>query len=273
MGLDGVDLSVRVLTMGYWPTQSTTVPCVVPPVAQRAFEVFRRFYLGQHSGRQLTLQTHMVKGDRCYSVQQLHVHTVYSQCVHFLCFRVHQIWTLFSTLKPRYYTVTYLHVHVCCSWYLCVETLRVLVDESRGRGKATIDVHALGQNEGVKSHSSECLLSSIKWMIYFAVHIICFAYNFTYANHFFHCVWFSTFLYYTFPFTQQIEAECFLYCLFSNMCTCLAIYAHRRKMLPLLDPLWSDISYRCQPIRWLCSCSSTSEQHSPSRYVACFSWK
>ena len=61
MGLEGVDLSVRVLTMGYWPTQSTTVPCVVPPVAQRAFEVFKRFYLGQHSGRQLTLQTHMVK--------------------------------------------------------------------------------------------------------------------------------------------------------------------------------------------------------------------
>lgn len=81
MGLDGVDLSVRVLTMGYWPTQSTTVPCVVPPVAQRAFEVFRRFYLGQHSGRQLTLQTHMVKGDRCYSMQELHVHTEYmSMC-------------------------------------------------------------------------------------------------------------------------------------------------------------------------------------------------
>ena len=60
MGLDGVDLSVRVLTMGYWPTQSTTAPCVVPGVAHRAFDVFKRFYLGQHSGRQLTLQTHMV---------------------------------------------------------------------------------------------------------------------------------------------------------------------------------------------------------------------
>ena len=60
MGLEGVDLSVRVLTMGYWPTQSTTAPCVVPGVAHRAFDVFKRFYLGQHSGRQLTLQTHMV---------------------------------------------------------------------------------------------------------------------------------------------------------------------------------------------------------------------
>ena len=60
MSLDGVDLSVRVLTMGYWPTQSITAPCVVPPVAQVAFDVFRKFYLRQYSGRQLTLQTHMV---------------------------------------------------------------------------------------------------------------------------------------------------------------------------------------------------------------------
>ena len=60
ISMEGIDLSVRVLTTGYWPTQSTTAPCVVPAVAQRAFDSFRRFYLAQHSGRQLTLQTHMV---------------------------------------------------------------------------------------------------------------------------------------------------------------------------------------------------------------------
>ena len=79
MGLDGVDLSVRVLTMGYWPTQSITAPCVVPPVAQRAFEVFRQFYLRQYSGRQLTLQTHMVRkkeGKYMYT-GYLHVHTLH----------------------------------------------------------------------------------------------------------------------------------------------------------------------------------------------------
>lgn len=61
INLEGVDLGVRVLTMGYWPTQSTTAPCIMTSVAQRAFEQFRRFYLAQHSGRQLTLQTHMVE--------------------------------------------------------------------------------------------------------------------------------------------------------------------------------------------------------------------
>jgi cullin 3 len=63
MSLDGVDLSVRVLTMGYWPTQSITAPCAVPPVAQATFDIFRKFYLRQYSGRQLTLQTHMGHAD------------------------------------------------------------------------------------------------------------------------------------------------------------------------------------------------------------------
>ena len=60
VSLEGVDLSVRVLTMGYWPTQTNNSACIIPPVAQKAFEVFKTFYLRQHSGRQLTLQTHMV---------------------------------------------------------------------------------------------------------------------------------------------------------------------------------------------------------------------
>ncbi|XP_064394633.1 cullin-3-like [Halichondria panicea] len=63
ISMEGIDLSVRVLTTGYWPTQSTNAPCVVPAVAQRAFDSFRRFYLAQHSGRQLTLQTHMGSAD------------------------------------------------------------------------------------------------------------------------------------------------------------------------------------------------------------------
>lgn len=113
MGLEGVDLSVRVLTMGYWPTQSTTVPCVVPPVAQRAFEVFKRFYLGQHSGRQLTLQTHMVKKKaHCYSMEELHLEYM-SMCT-FLLFQGS------SDLNAVFYPqakvlLLYLTFYLCCS--------------------------------------------------------------------------------------------------------------------------------------------------------------
>nr|CAB3234718.1 cullin-3 [Phallusia mammillata] len=58
LSLQGVDLTVQVLTTGCWPTQASTPTCNLPPTARHAFDVFRRFYLGKHSGRQLTLQHH-----------------------------------------------------------------------------------------------------------------------------------------------------------------------------------------------------------------------
>lgn len=56
MSLSGVDLSVRILTTGFWPTQSSTPNCTIPNSPRLAFEAFKRFYLAKHSGRQLTLQ-------------------------------------------------------------------------------------------------------------------------------------------------------------------------------------------------------------------------
>ena len=46
--------------MGYWPTQTNQTLCQLPRAANLAWEVFQRFYLNCHSGRQLTLQTHLV---------------------------------------------------------------------------------------------------------------------------------------------------------------------------------------------------------------------
>ena len=40
--LAGVDLVVRVLTTGYWPTQSAAPKCNLPLQARTAFEVFKR---------------------------------------------------------------------------------------------------------------------------------------------------------------------------------------------------------------------------------------
>ena len=50
---------MRVLTTGFWPTQSTPSKCNIPSSPRNAFEAFRRFYLGKHSGRQLTLQSQL----------------------------------------------------------------------------------------------------------------------------------------------------------------------------------------------------------------------
>ncbi|XP_014249624.1 cullin-3-A isoform X2 [Cimex lectularius] len=60
--LDGVDLSVRVLTTGFWPTNNAP-KCNIPQAPQNAFDVFKRFYLGKHSGRQLTLQPQLGSAD------------------------------------------------------------------------------------------------------------------------------------------------------------------------------------------------------------------
>jgi len=59
----GIDLCCRVLTTGFWPTQSVLPKCNLPSNAQYAFETFRRFYLSKHSGRQLTLQPSLGSAD------------------------------------------------------------------------------------------------------------------------------------------------------------------------------------------------------------------
>ena len=56
INLYGVDLNVRVLTTGFWPTQSNPSKCNIPSAPRNAFEAFKNFYLAKHSGRQLTLQ-------------------------------------------------------------------------------------------------------------------------------------------------------------------------------------------------------------------------
>jgi len=50
-----IDLQVKVLTTGYWPTQKA-VQCQLPPDVDKVCNVFKRFYLAQHNGRQLTWQ-------------------------------------------------------------------------------------------------------------------------------------------------------------------------------------------------------------------------
>lgn len=62
-GLDpsasAIDLYVKVLTTGCWPTQSSIPACVLPRSVNDAFEMFKRFYLNKHSGRKLSLQTQL----------------------------------------------------------------------------------------------------------------------------------------------------------------------------------------------------------------------
>lgn len=58
-----VDLTMRVLTTGYWPTQTVTGNCNIPRAPRLVFESFKHFYLKCHTGRQLTLQPQMGAAD------------------------------------------------------------------------------------------------------------------------------------------------------------------------------------------------------------------
>lgn len=58
-----IDLSVRVLTTGFWPLPTTTPKCNVPSVGRLAYEEFRTFYLSKHNGRQLRLQPQLGSAD------------------------------------------------------------------------------------------------------------------------------------------------------------------------------------------------------------------
>uniref|UniRef100_A0A2P2I8D4 Cullin 3 n=3 Tax=Hirondellea gigas TaxID=1518452 RepID=A0A2P2I8D4_9CRUS len=62
-GNNTVDIYVRVLTSGYWPTTLTTSKTNIPLAPHTAFQTFRRFYLNKHSGRQLTLQPQLGSAD------------------------------------------------------------------------------------------------------------------------------------------------------------------------------------------------------------------
>lgn len=63
VNMAGVDLVVRVLTTGFWPTPNANPRCNIPPSARIAFENFRKFYLNKHSGRMLTLQPQLGSAD------------------------------------------------------------------------------------------------------------------------------------------------------------------------------------------------------------------
>jgi len=58
-----IDLNMKILTTGYWPTQAQTQQSILPTVALNAFNEFKDFYLAKHTGRQLTLQANMGTAD------------------------------------------------------------------------------------------------------------------------------------------------------------------------------------------------------------------
>lgn len=58
-----VELTVQVLTTGFWPTQNAAAKCNLPSEVLKCTEHFTTFYMSQHTGRRLTWQTNMGNAD------------------------------------------------------------------------------------------------------------------------------------------------------------------------------------------------------------------
>nr|CDS25316.1 cullin 3 [Hymenolepis microstoma] len=55
----GLELYVRVLTIGLWPTQSSSPRVSLPAEAVHAFNVYSEFYLNKHTGRKISLHSNL----------------------------------------------------------------------------------------------------------------------------------------------------------------------------------------------------------------------
>lgn len=58
-----VDLSVTVMTSGYWPISQSPSPCILPNELVQRCKSFEQFYLSRHSGRRLTWQPSLGNAD------------------------------------------------------------------------------------------------------------------------------------------------------------------------------------------------------------------
>ncbi|XP_041483439.1 cullin-3-like [Lytechinus pictus] len=140
----GVDLNVRVLTTGFWPTQSATPQCNVPTQARNAFEAFKRFYLTKHTGRQISLQPqlgsadlhatfHGGKKDGGKSDERKHIIQVstYQMCV-LMLFNVKEQWTYEEMCSETDIPSKDL-IRALQSLALGKPTQRILVKEPKGK--------------------------------------------------------------------------------------------------------------------------------------------
>ncbi|KAL1428842.1 hypothetical protein MTO96_002560 [Rhipicephalus appendiculatus] len=50
VNLHGVDITVRVLTTGFWPLVAATQQSETPAAPRSAYQIFQQFYLAKHNG-------------------------------------------------------------------------------------------------------------------------------------------------------------------------------------------------------------------------------
>ncbi len=141
----GVELEVSMLTMGYWPTQSTTA-CALPAPIVACCAAFEDFYLKKHNGRKVTWQTSMGSADiRAIfggnRKHELNVHT-YSMCI-LMLFNGADTLTLDEIQKATQMPEAELRRNLIS---LCTAKYRILRKASKGKGVTDDDSFTFNQD-------------------------------------------------------------------------------------------------------------------------------
>ncbi|XP_058508668.1 cullin-3-like [Solea solea] len=157
--VSGVDLRVRVLTTVYWPIQSANPWCTIPPAPQRAFEVFRQFYISKHSRKQLSLHYHLGVADLKASfygvVRKEHLLQVSTlQMIILMLFNYRESCTYEDVLQetniPGWELVPVLNSLMCGK-----STQRVLIKEPRSKDIENDHVFTVNDHFSSKLHKVE----------------------------------------------------------------------------------------------------------------------
>nr|CCA18689.1 Cullin family protein putative [Albugo laibachii Nc14] len=157
-------LSVHVLTSGFWPL-STPSMSNIPPELKQLIDSFEFFYLARHNGRKLTWATQLgsvdirarFRGQNGARIHELNVSTY--QAYILMLFNLDTCWSFKKILERTQIQEHELKRHLIS---LCTPKFRILLKSSKGKRIDTDDVFTLNDAYQSKLHRVRIPLISQK---------------------------------------------------------------------------------------------------------------
>ncbi|RHZ42273.1 hypothetical protein DYB26_000762, partial [Aphanomyces astaci] len=158
-------LSVQVLTMGYWPTETSTAASHLPPGVRSWVQRFETFYFGRHNGRKLTWLHNMGSADIKATFghgdtmvrHELTVST-FQMCI-LMLFNERPTWVFREIQEKTGIDPVDLRRHLIS---LCTPKFRIVLKSSKGKTIEDDDVFTINHEYKSKLHKVRIPLVSVK---------------------------------------------------------------------------------------------------------------
>ncbi|ETW10182.1 hypothetical protein H310_00552 [Aphanomyces invadans] len=158
-------LSVQVLTMGYWPTETTTATSSLPESVRSWVQRFEAFYFGRHNGRKLSWLHNMgsadIKATFGYgdaTVRHELTVTTYQMCI-LMLFNDQTTWVFREIEEKTGINRADLKRHLIS---LCTPKFRIVLKSSKGKTIEDDDEFTINHEYKSKLHKVRIPLVSIK---------------------------------------------------------------------------------------------------------------